>query len=384
MIATILLIAQATAPTLHVRVDGEGYLRFVDQGRVVYAREADLTVRQGQIVHASGAALIPAVPCHAPTFTVDLEGNIVAGSTHIGKLVLALFEGETPQPNGAYLTATGRPKLGNPGEGLAGVIRTGEHSASTTTTAPQQAAPPREESRVEVRPANNTPVPEGHVRIHVRGNVVVSDNQTTLADIAEITGGNPDLGLVVITATPPIGVNRTLDVNYLKARVRPAVPAETEIEWAGANQVQIAREAQTISVEKILEVAHAAATGQTGATAFQNPLNLAPMVAPLGELTVIAERVSVSGTRITVQVAAMVDGRRAATRNVILTITSPVTSLRTGQAVTVRVVRNALIIELRGTVRQISPATNSVTVQTETGATLTGTLAADGAVEVKA
>lgn len=376
MIATILLIAQATTPTLHIRVDGEGYLRFVERGRVVYAREADLTVREGQIVHTSGAALIPAVPCPSATFTVDLEGNVFSGVTPVGKLVLALFDGETPQPNGTFLTATGRPRLGNPGEGLAGVIRTGQPPAA--------AAPPPQESRVEVRPATTTPVPEGRVRIHVRTNVVVSDNQTTLADIAEITGGNPDLGRVVITATPPVGVNRTLDVNYLKARVRSSVPAGTEIEWSGSTQVQIAREAQTIPVEKVLEVAQAAAMSQTGATAFQNPNNLAPMVTPLGELSLIAERVSVSGTRVTVQVVAMVDGQRTATRNVALTIASPVTSLRTGQSVTVRVVRNALTIELRGTVRQISPATNTVTVQTETGATLTGTLAADGAVEVKA
>ncbi|MBX3095360.1 MAG: hypothetical protein KF812_00720 [Fimbriimonadaceae bacterium] len=392
MICTLLLITQATT-TVPVRVDGAGYLRFVDNGRVVYTREAELTVKDGQIVHKSGQSLIPAIRTTSPTFSIDLEGNVQSGGNSVGRIVLALFDSETPQFSGVFATATSRPRLGNPGEDLTGVIRTDRPTQSQTqTTVPTSSTTTTQtNSRVEIRPSdaerNRTPVAPGHIRIHVRGEVVLNGDQATMADIAEIDGVasvTSSVGKVVITTTPPVGINRTLDINYLGARVRPALPPDTEIDWEGATKVVIARECQTVSVDQILAVAKSAATEQTGATLFIDPTNLSAMPAPLGALEVVAERVSVSGVRITVQVAAMVEGQRVATRTVILTNNAPVTNLRPGQRIAVRVVRNALIVELQATIRQVTPATNSVTVQTEAGAVLTGSLAADGVVEVKA
>lgn len=392
MICTLLLITQATA-TVPVHVDGAGYLRFVEDGRVVYAREAELMVKDGQIVHRGGNPLIPAVRTNSSTFTIDLEGNVQAGGETVGRIVLALFDSETPRFSGVFATATARPKLGNPGEDLAGVIRTSAAGQGTPVVTPPATTTSSSQTsgRVEVRPSppatNRTPVPAGHIRIHVRGEVLLNGDQATMADIAEIDGAaniTASVGRVIITTTPPVGINRTLDVNYLNARVRPALPVGTEVDWEGADKVVIARESQVVDVAQILAVAKAAATEQTGATLFIDPTNVAPMPVALGDMKVVAERVSVSGVRITVQVAALVDGQRVATRTVVLTNNAPVTNLRPGQRIAVRVIRNSLVVELQATIRQVVAASNSVTVQTEAGAILTGSLTADGVVEVKA
>ena len=41
------VLAPAQAAPVWVRVEGDGYLRFIRDGRVLYAREAPLVVRDG-------------------------------------------------------------------------------------------------------------------------------------------------------------------------------------------------------------------------------------------------------------------------------------------------------------------------------------------------
>ena len=58
MITTLIGLAIVSAQTI-VHVDGEGFLRFVRDGRFVYSKEADLTVADGRLVQQDGYEGIP-------------------------------------------------------------------------------------------------------------------------------------------------------------------------------------------------------------------------------------------------------------------------------------------------------------------------------------
>jgi hypothetical protein len=111
------LLVAGPAP-LKVRVDGEGYLRFAREGRVVYASSATLSVADGSLVGAEGATVMPSilVPTDATAIAVDLEGNVSCkrgpDAFPLGRLVLAVFpKGIALRPSGAYLVAADRPTL---------------------------------------------------------------------------------------------------------------------------------------------------------------------------------------------------------------------------------------------------------------------------------
>src|SRR5690349_21408730 len=110
MLTTLVVALTLTAPpTLKVTVDGEGYLRFVNQGRVVYASTATLGVVGGQLSHANGSPLLPAVriPGTTSSLEISLEGEVLAttttGKSTVGRLVLAVFkDGKGLTPQGAF------------------------------------------------------------------------------------------------------------------------------------------------------------------------------------------------------------------------------------------------------------------------------------------
>lgn len=125
MIASALLFVLASAEPatpLQIRVDGEGYLRFARDGRAVYAPEASLVIRNGQLVHEQGFGFLPpiAVPDRA-SVTIELDGTVRANGQSVGRLVLALSDGMTKRDD--FWATPDRPRLMNPGEETAGVIR---------------------------------------------------------------------------------------------------------------------------------------------------------------------------------------------------------------------------------------------------------------------
>ncbi len=100
-------------------------------------------------------------------------------------------------------------------------------------------------------------------------------------------------------------------------------------------------------------------------------------------MTLVAEAVTQSGRQVSVRLAVMVDGVRVNVRTVTLKSDAPPVTVRPGQKVTVRMRRGTLVVEVSATVRAVNAASGEVTVLTETGATLTGRVSADGHIEVK-
>ena len=138
-VALLLLALSPWARAEAVRVDGEGFLRFVRDGRVVYAKEAELVARDGRLCHRLGPAVIPSITVGS-TFEIDLEGNVRSGGVVVGRLVLATFAVPVSKIEEGFLVSPERPKLGNPGEGVIGVVRSTRTAISGPT--PQPAVAP--------------------------------------------------------------------------------------------------------------------------------------------------------------------------------------------------------------------------------------------------
>src|SRR5579862_8614347 len=109
-IIAIAISVYAALTPVKVHVDGAGYMRFVRDGRVVYAKTATFVSIDGSL-GSEGAKLLPEipVPTTAPTITVDLQGNVDAGTAHLGRLVLAIFPaGTTSRTTDSFFTFSER------------------------------------------------------------------------------------------------------------------------------------------------------------------------------------------------------------------------------------------------------------------------------------
>src|SRR5579859_889264 len=135
----LIAITGFTGPSLKVRIEGDGYLRFMRDGLAVYAKEATLGVKDGKLADSAGDGVLPtiAVSAGASALEIDPQGNVYlisAGTkTKAGQLVLASFPpNETLRPQDVVLVATGRPHLGLPGEKDFGLVHTSTDSPRTS------------------------------------------------------------------------------------------------------------------------------------------------------------------------------------------------------------------------------------------------------------
>ena len=130
MLASLLILQTIASPTLSIKVDGEGYFRFVLGNKVAYARQVRLIVSNGKLSAADGSSLLPSVliPEQATKLSVSLDGKIsgtiFGREKQLGSIVLAMFTGMPSfKPVGLLSLSATKATVAAPGEGLAGVIR---------------------------------------------------------------------------------------------------------------------------------------------------------------------------------------------------------------------------------------------------------------------
>lgn len=398
MIATIvssfLLFAPASPVT--VRVDGEGYLRFLRDGRLVFAKDAKLVVRGGKLAHWDGPLVTPNVAlAEGQDFTIGLDGTILSAGRDVGRLVLAIFPDDIrPIESQGFLVAAERPQLANPGEGIAGVIR-------TEGKAEMPKSPPVEESRDEtpvaspktvaggVAPPTEAFLKAGGVQIVIDDMTEVEGDTIRLGEIATIYANSelaPKLAAIEISQTPPFGVNRIIDRSLLTARIRAAGLDPAKYVIVGSAQAKVTRPGQTVAHDDFVKAAIDASITKFGRNVTpQAKSQVNPLAVPKGSLELVAERISQSGSVVTVVVAALVDGKRINSRTISLVAAETAApSFRPGDTVNVRVRSGAIVVETTGRVKSVDPIAGTVTVVTETGATKIGILGNDGFVEVLA
>lgn len=387
MIATVLGSLLLGSPTVKVRVDGEGYLRFARGGEVVYAKSAELTLSGGELASSAGPKVLPkiVVSGDASEIRVSLDGRVTcttgAGTVEVGQLVLAVFGDDLrPVESDGFFKVFGKPQLGDPGEGLFGVVRTGDEvkTAVETTSAPV---------KTSGHVADRAFLSRGGAEVVLRDVVTVKGGSYTMADIGEIYADEQvekRLGQIVLGTTPPIGIDRRLDVPSIQIRLRQLGVDVESVRLVGAASVKVRAEAQTIQQAELEAAAVKTGEAQYGPMKVDARSPVAPMVVPMGQVSLVSESVSRSGASVSVVVAVQVDGKRINSRTVRLVSDSVPTNVRIGEQVPVIVVSNDVKVETSGRVKKIDQATGLVTVEVPTGKTVSGYMNKAGQVEVKA
>lgn len=367
-----LLVVTVLAPPsiqLPVRVDGEGHLRFVQDGKTVYTREATLVVNQGKLAAAEGPVVLPTitVPATTKSLRVDLDGTVLNDTGKaLGRLVLALFPADAPfTGTGKFKSTLKKPRLLSPGDETAGVIRA---TASSQLTAAQ------------------TFVREGGIEIVIRDLSELESASFTLGDIATINASDATkakLSAIVLSQTPPFGVDRVLDRTLITAKLRNAGYDPAKLVIIGSSQARVRRKGQLVSHEDFVAQAIAAASSKFGGSATPEVKSpVAPLSVPPGQVELVAERVTKSGSVVSVVIAAFVDGKRINSRTVSLVNASADLLVKPGDNVKVRVRSGGISIETTGRVKAVDPVEGTVTVTLATGATKTGIPGSDGFIEV--
>ncbi len=355
----VLALVLASGLSLPVRVDGEGYLRFIREGRIVYSASADLTVQSGTL-GSKGLPLTPAVrvPTNATKIEVDLSGNISATAgivkTPCGRIVLARF-GSKPSEDHGFLVSETRATIGNPGEGLFGVIR---------TSAAQTAA-----STVSLKVNKLTEVEAESVTF---GDIVSDD--TDAKTKTALQG-------VVFCAAPAIGVDMPVTASRVSALAKRA-GLEVDVEVPPGAVIR--RKSQPIKQEDFVAAATKAAQAEIGAAipmTTSDP-SQGDFQAPLGQIELKPEDVKTSGMVITVRVAVYVNGGRVNSRSVNLKVDSSA-QIKAGAAIKILMKSSGVNVEIPGKARTGGMVGQSVTVVTDNGAVLTGTVLSADRVQVK-
>jgi hypothetical protein len=366
MIGTILsAIVLAPSLTLPVKVDGEGYLRFVRDGRIVYASSTTLTV-EGGVLGAKGLPLTPAIriPANAIKLEVDLAGNIVAvagaSKATCGRLVLAAFAAK-PIDDKGFLISTQRATLGSPGEGTFGVIR----SANGATAA---------------APAQFT---TGPVRVAVNLLTETDGDKVTIGDIATISGDTPTRQAVSVISfgnTPSVGMDMPITQTRVQALIKRAgLQADVQVPHGAV----IRRKIQLIPHADFVLAATKAAQEKLGIGVEMTCTDaFTEFKAPPGAVELKAKDVMSSGTRFTVIVAVLVDGKHVNSRTVNLQADAS-TQIKPNAAIKILMKSSGVTVEVGGKARTGGMVGQTVTVVTDTGSVLTGIVTSASTVEVK-
>lgn len=390
LVATILL-APVSIP---IRVDGEGYLRFVRDGRVVYAKQATLVVEAGKLCSKSGTPLIPTIqlPDDIASLTIDLQGNVLVGKNAVGRLVLALFPNEGMlQTKGDFLVSVERPKLGSPGDDTCGVIRMLASAAPAkpdtgiaSNPAPTKSAASPAIVKGSIERASQK---QDSVVITVHPQSSIEGKSFTLGEIAEIHAPPEVLETlkgVVVGDSPPLGTERGIDQVRVLARLRMAGLKPEGWAITVPSNARVLHDGQHISNLDFVHAAQNAVREQLGVTAPMNSAVPAPeMVVPHGELQLVAESVAGNGLKATVVIGVYVDSKRFNSRTVTLGGVAGGIFVRAGTTVKIRVVSSGAAVETTGKAKTPGAVGQTIEVQTDAGATFTGTVLENGMVEVR-
>lgn len=402
MITGLFATALTFAPgALTVRVEGEGYLRFLREGRAVFARQADLVVEKGELREKSGPGFLPPIRVgSAAEVSIAPDGTVTARPNHTfaGRLYLARFTaGAAFEPSGAFVLARDRAELGYPQQPGFGAISCGggrvEKPMSSVTNPPV-----REPVRVVRDPAPESHPPAkssaaGTVTIRVPATVEVEGAQITLGDIAQIQGAEADvarLKALDLGNAPMHGIPMRYARERLFGKVTYLGFDRRAVELDMPPTVEIRRKGQTVTADQIVAAAKKAVEEKLGLSGDLSPMDpVGEIQGPIGDLEIVAENVRQSDGVATVQIAVRIDGKRFFGRAIRLTGSCLETAVALGAPVSVRFVSNGLIVEMPGKAKSAGAIGQTievaVTLPENRETTLhQGTIVAAGVVEVRA
>ncbi len=367
------LLLGYTAPTVSVHVEGEGYLRFVKDGRSVFAREATLTIQDGRLADSRGPLITPSlfVSSEPDAILIDPNGTItIAVKTRkmvIGRLMLVRLT-ESSDGDQGFLVTNERGISGLPGQAGMGTIVTSGSAKPLTKTVEK---PIRGSSQ--------------GIQIEVRGKSEVIGEQFSLGEIAEITGSHTEierLKKIVIGDTPSWGVPRGIDATRIRARLLSAHFSAAEVSVNVPSGAVVYRKGQLITAEQIMAEGKKAVAEKLGNIELEGSTESRPITVPLGELQVYGEAVNSAGNRVGVTVVVKVDGKRITSRTLMLTIARSNVGVKSGEMVKIAMVSGGVKVQLQGRAKSSGYVGQTIQVVTESGATLSCRITGANEVEV--
>lgn len=367
---TLLVASLSVAPSVWVGIEGPGYFRLMDQGRIVAAKEMSLSVVEGEIRDADGRGLVPSVRAKATEIDVEPDGAIVSvtpsGRFVIGRLMLALYpEGAPSEKRGSVFVFADRAKLVSPG-GEAGSLKLrGAPTKPNTTPKPQMA--------------------HSRARIVVKAEVETDRETVTLGDLAEIEGAGDlkqKLAEIVVADTPPFRTRASISRLTLERKLQQAGfnPDAYDLNLAGTAFVK--RAARTLSGNAIVEDAKkAVAQRGTPAEALVAEGSVADLDLPTGEVRV-ESNVFENSLTFRVQLAYVQNGIRVGTRSVRLKASSDAVGVLRNEPVKLVLRSAGARVEVDAKAASDGLIGNRVTVRLDSGKTHQGTVVSRGVVEV--
>lgn len=391
------LLASST-PVLEV--DGEGYLRLVREGRVVFARRTKLASVSGKLGTPDGATFLPSISFSGDIsgIEVDLQGNVRASGIAIGRLLIAIFEpGQRVQPNGEFFTAQDRPKLVNPGDDLAGVLRM-KGPASKPEEKPVIKSTPKSEPKAPAvkletaapKEAEELVVPEappGGIGIALRARTVLDTPQFHLAQLGKVSG-NQQLASkargIILGDTPPVGQERRFDYARILTKLRAVGVDPRLVRINMPEMIRVSRAGQTLGDDQFMEAAKLAIEEQFGTLGSLILRQTQPAIqVPMGELKLVVDDLDALTNGYRVGISVYVAGNKVTRRVVTVDRVGGPAPVRAGQTVRVRIVAGAVSLETSGRATKGSRNGEPVEIVTADGVKLTGVVVAPGVVEVR-
>lgn len=360
----LLILGCRLVDALNVTVDGEGFLRFLKNGALIYQKEADLKVTKGRLTNQKGDPLTPIVhlPEGTENFSVDLHGSVWVSSDSkpLGQLVIANPKGKKKSLSHGVYRFEGPVKLGNPGEGEWGVIRL---------------------VKLHLKPSDgekHSPSLPLDTVLEFKSEAEIDEEQFTLGQL--VKNDPPDhLKNIVIGETPSFGAVRQLNRYQVESRMKIAGHNLRDFKTVFPSQIRVKRRSQPILHEQICEVALEAARKQLGevelAPGYQPTVN-----APLGELNLAVEGLKGYKNSWTATVGIYIDGKRFNGRNIQILRSGISTTLKIGNMVKVIFRSNGVLVETKGKLKKLNE--REAHIEIKPNVIVEGTLKDDGSIEV--
>ncbi len=384
MNSLILSLVLAAGPSASVRVEGEGWMRFARDGRMVFAREANLMVSQGRLAAAPNVFVMPSILISGTPsqIRVSKDGTVFISNggneSKVGTLTLAIF-GPTSslQPVGEFWVSPERPQVVAPEANGAGFF-TMPKQASSGIAAPVRSTP---------RPITDPrPVTQSlKVQIQIRQESMVEHSSFTLGDVADIVSLGPDSDRarsIVLGDTPPVGIKRRVERERVLLRLRMAGIDPSALSIVIPPDASVQRPSQVVPHSNFVEAAQQALIGTVGADAEITDLNpMPPMTLGVGEVALVCKAPTISGSRASVVVEVRIGDQKVNSRTVQLGVSGRVPLPKVGSMITLRARVNG--VRVQQTVKVVrTSGLNTVEVETAEGARISGRLVETGVIEV--
>lgn len=373
MTSLILSLVAFTTPTLSIRVEGDGYLRFAKGSLTVYAKQSKLVATQKGLADSDGSLLLPRIACplDIKSLSVSLDGTVVANGKNVGQIVLGLFPANATETSfGKFVRFPIKPKLSIPGDGIAGVVRPWVSGPTPNRTAPQV--------------FRSTENDKCSIKVNSKSEII--GEEILLQDIAEISGNTPDteqIKKVSFGKAPLPGATRTLSTTYVRAAIIAAGFNAYKFNVSVPINATVERKSQRIPLQKI----HEAVSGY-----IEKKMNFVPdleMKNRISDPAVIAGDYALSVVETefkTGQMVATIDVLVNGEQATQLALTYKVANLvqiKRGEVVRLRMISNSAKVEVSAKAKTEGYIGQRITVETDSGASQTGTLIGPGLVEVR-